>query len=138
MHVFKILIYVNSVESLFHRNVGYIVLLLPVLALFIYYFFFSSRIKIKHMLYIFSLFSEFGEEISCEHGLFEESEVFEEPQEVAEEMKILQQKDFYLQAAKARQDAENLAVKLLATRLEYSFGLKTSEDLKFFQYVSCC
>lgn len=77
------------------------------------------------MLYIFSLFSEFGEEISCEHGLFKESEVFEEPQEVAEEMKILQQKDFYLQAAKARQDAENLAVKLLATRLEYSFGLKT-------------
>lgn len=59
---------------------------------------------------------EFGEEISCEHGLFKESEVFEEPQEVAEEMKILQQKDFYLQAAKARQDAENLAVKLLATR----------------------
>lgn len=53
-------------------------------------------------------------------------------------MKILQQKDFYLQAAKARQDAENLAVKLLATRLEYSFGLKASQELKIFQYVSCC
>lgn len=59
-------------------------------------------------------------------------------------MKILQQKDIYLQAAKARQDAENFAVKLLAKRLGYSFfnnrvfGLKTLQHLNFFQYVSCC
>ncbi|KAJ4725381.1 Regulatory protein RecX [Melia azedarach] len=64
---------------------------------------------------------EFGEEINCEHGVIEESdEVFEEPWEVVEEMKIPQEKDIHyqnmLQAGRAMQDAENFAIKLLATR----------------------
>ncbi|XP_031264035.1 uncharacterized protein LOC116122317 [Pistacia vera] len=56
-----------------------------------------------------------------EHGLMEETEEFiEEPQEVVEEMKIRQGKDLckqdVLRGSTTIQDAENLAIKLLATR----------------------
>ncbi|KAJ0044352.1 hypothetical protein Pint_03738 [Pistacia integerrima] len=56
-----------------------------------------------------------------EHGLMEETEEFiEEPQEVMEEMKIRQGKDFckqdVLREGTTIQDAVNLAIKLLATR----------------------
>ncbi|KAJ0044420.1 hypothetical protein Pint_03725 [Pistacia integerrima] len=56
-----------------------------------------------------------------EHGLMEETEEFiEEPQEVVEEMKIRQGKDLckqdVLRGGTTIQDAENLAIKLLATR----------------------
>ncbi|KAJ0046248.1 hypothetical protein Pint_03732 [Pistacia integerrima] len=56
-----------------------------------------------------------------EHGLMEETEQFiEEPQEVVEEMNIRQGKDLckqdVLQGGTTIQDAENLAIKLLATR----------------------
>lgn len=60
-----------------------------------------------------------------EHQVMEETEFIEKPKEVIDKMKARQGKDLCKQdvlgEAKTIQDAENLAIKLLATRLVCCF-----------------
>ena len=78
--------------------------------------------RISNILLDIFLSAESEEAIDCDVRAVD-FEFMQEPEDIVKEFKIYQEKDYpqldVSQVSKSKQDAEKLAIELLATRLEY-------------------
>ena len=97
--------------------------LAPCYHIFIFQFclFFGLYIEVINILPDIFVFAESEESIDCDVRVVD-FEFMQEPEDVVKEFRIYQEKDYpeldVSQVNKSKQDAEKLAIELLATRLE--------------------